>query len=137
MAMKRQLTALLTFAMVGSLLFMGAAGTAAAQDSLVDVGSDVSTNQTAQSAAIVDTDQQNNNSQVQAAGAAASSDKSTAKTVATQEQDVTQVNQNSVSDVNSVASNNATTDARTGIELNVTADIGLELGNDSLLGDGA
>lgn len=136
--MKRQLTALLTFAMVGSLLFMGAAGTAAAQDGgLVDVGSDVSTNQTAQSVAIVDTDQQNNNSQVQTAGAAASSDTSTAKTVATQEQDVTQVNQNSVSDVNSVATNDATTNAGTGVELNVTADIGLDLGNGGLLGDGA
>lgn len=135
--MKRQLTALLTFAMVGSLLFMGAAGTAAAQDDgLVDVGSDVSTNQSAESTAIVDTDQQNDNSQVQAAGAAASSDKSTAKTVAIQEQDATQVNQNSVSDVNSVASNNATTDAGTGVELNVTADIGLDLGDDGLLGDG-
>lgn len=136
--MKRQLTALLTFAMIGSLLFMGAAGTAAAQDDgLVDVGSDVSTNQTAQSAAIVDTDQQNNNSQVQVAGASASSDTSTAKTVAIQGQDVTQNNQNSVSNVSSVAVNDATTDAETGVSLNVTADIGLDLGDGSVLGDGA
>lgn len=135
--MKRQLTALLTFALVGSLLFMGAAGTAAAQDSLVDVGSDVSANQTAQSTAIVDTDQQNNNSQVQVASASASSDTSTAVTAASQQQSVTQVNQNSVSDVNAVATNNVTSDAETGVDLNVTADIGLDLGNNDLLGDGA
>ena len=133
--MNRTLTALLTFALVGSLAFMGFAGTAAAQESLVDVGSDVDTNQNAESAVIVDNNQQNTNSQVQIAESNASSQKSTAQTTAVQQQEVTQVNENSVSDVSSISTNTADTDASTGVDINVTADIGLGTGADGgLLG---
>ena len=134
--MKRKLTALLTFALVGSLMFMGFAGTAAAQESLVDIGSDVDTTQNAESAVIVDNDQQNTNSQIQIAESSASSQKSTAQTTAVQQQDVTQVNENSVTEVTSTATNTANTDASTGVDLNVTADIGLgaDAANGGLLG---
>lgn len=126
--MKRTLTALLTFALVGSLFFMGAAGSAAAQDGLVDVGSDVDVNQSAESGVLIETNQSNDNSQVQFAGAAASSDKSTAKTAAAQQQSATQTNENTVTDVTAASTNNATTDASTGVDINVTADIGLPPG---------
>lgn len=116
--MKRAIAMLLMVAMVGSLMFMGFAGTAAAQE--VDTGSDVDVNQDADSNAEVNTAQQNNNAQIQDASSYSSSDKSYAKTTAVQYQNVDQTNANQVSDVTSVASNNADTDVSSGI--NVTVD---------------
>ena len=121
--MKRGLTALVTFALIGGLAFMGFAGTAAAQDSLVDIGSDVDVDQNAESAAVVETEQENENEQTQIATSSSISDTSYAKTYASQSQDVTQENSNSVGDVTSVASNDATVNADTGISVSVGANI--------------
>lgn len=115
--MKRAITMLLMVAMVGSLMFMGFAGTAAAQE--VDTGSDVDVNQDADSNAEVNTAQQNNNAQIQDASSYSSSDKSYAKTTAVQYQNVDQTNANQVSDVTSVALNNADTDVSSGIDVTV------------------
>lgn len=125
--MKRGLTALVTFALIGGLAFMGFAGTAAAQeaagaqddDGLIDIGSDVNVDQDSTSAVSVETNQANSNEQTQIATSSSSSDKSYAKTTAVQDQEVTQVNSNEVGDVTSVSSNYADTDADTGISVDV------------------
>ncbi|WP_323173759.1 hypothetical protein [Natrialba sp. PRR66] len=122
--MKRTLTITLTVALVGGLMFMGFAGTAAAQDGLigVDIGDDVGVNQSANATTDVSVDQSNSNDQAQESLALSSNGASEA--VGAQAQEVTQDNSASVENVSSTATNDADVDTGT-IEINVTADIGI------------
>lgn len=129
--MKRGLTALLTFALVGSLMFMGFAGTAAAQDGLVDIGSDVDVDQNATSGVEVTTNQANDNEQIQVATSYSSSDTSEAKTLAEQGQSVEQGNANTISDVSSISTNTADTDANTGLDVALDLNLDLTDGDDN------
>ncbi|SEH14535.1 hypothetical protein SAMN04487967_1648 [Natronorubrum sediminis] len=110
--MKRAIAMLLTFAMVGSLMFMGFAGTAAAQDVDVDIGGDGGDGGHAGNYAEVN--QQNNNAQIGISEATATSggaddtnekpynnndeaaDSTSATSSVDQTQDVTQSNDASV-----------------------------------------
>ena len=105
--MKRVLTITLTLAMLGSLMFMGMAGTTAAQD--------VSVDQDANSTVEVNTNQGNANAQIQNAQAYSSSHKSYASTTAVQGQTVDQGNLNDQTIV-SVALNNADINIDDGID---------------------
>ncbi|EMA47131.1 hypothetical protein [Halobiforma nitratireducens] len=67
--MKRALTLTLTVALIGSLMFMGFAGTAAAQDELVDVDIGNQTTGDATATTDIDINQENNNAQLGAAEA--------------------------------------------------------------------
>ena len=129
--MKRGLTALLTIALVGSLMFMGFAGTAAAQDGLVDVGSDVSVDQDATSGVEVTNNQANDNEQIQVAASYSSSDTSEAATTAEQSQTVEQGNANTVSNVTSSSTNTADTDAGTGLDVSLDLNLDLLDGDDN------
>lgn len=145
--MKRAFTLLVTVAMVGTLMFMGIAGTAAAQDGgLVDVGigDEVDVDQDADATTDVSVDQNNDNSQSQSVVAASAgggdanshdhkhghdkhgqdSSSSGADAVGVQEQAVSQSNDANVENVTSAAGNNATVD--TGL-IEIGIDIGLEL----------
>ena len=75
--MKRTLAITLTVAMIGGLMFMGFAGTAAAQDTNVNVGDiDFGDQETGDAVAISDVDVEQNNANAQVGTASADADAS-------------------------------------------------------------